>query len=124
MPNTASSPLAVAQARIQALEAELREAQAANQQLGLVSDLSDQNPNPVLRYNAAGERTYANPAAVRLRHQLGPPAAAVRARLRALAVQSLRDSRPHQTELHLRIPLVASVAGAIGRHGMCKRVRD
>ncbi|AMJ64792.1 PAS domain-containing protein [Hymenobacter sp. PAMC 26628] len=111
-----SSPLAVAQARIQALEAELREARAANQQLSLGSGLAQQNPNPVLRYNAAGERTYANPAAVRLRHQLGPlAAAALRVQLRALAVQSLRDGRPHQTELHyeshgLQVSLVPSVA--------------
>lgn len=39
----------------------------------------------MLRYNAAGERTYANPAADRLRHELGPLAAA---QLRALVAQS------------------------------------
>ncbi|AWM34930.1 PAS domain-containing hybrid sensor histidine kinase/response regulator [Hymenobacter nivis] len=99
--SVASSPLAAARARIRALEAALREAQATSHQLSLGAALSDQNPNPVLRYNAAGERTYANPAAVRLRHQLGPVAAAgLRAQLRALAVQSLRDGRPHQTELY------------------------
>ncbi|TPG72237.1 PAS domain-containing protein [Hymenobacter nivis] len=110
------SPLAAAQARIQALEAALREAQAANQQLALASCLPDQNPNPVLRYNAAAERIYANPAAVRLRHQLGAPVAAVlRAQLRALAAQSLRDGQPYQTELRhepygLHVALVPTMA--------------
>ncbi|MFD1466681.1 PAS domain-containing protein [Hymenobacter caeli] len=98
--SAAASPLAAAQARIQALEAELRAAQAANQQLRAAAALPDQNPNPVLRYDAAGERTYANPAAERLRHQLGPPAAAaLRAQLRALVAHSLRAGHPYQTEL-------------------------
>ncbi|OGX91106.1 PAS domain-containing hybrid sensor histidine kinase/response regulator [Hymenobacter coccineus] len=114
--SVASSPLAAAQARIRALEAELREARAAAQQPGPALDLSDHNPNPVLRYNAAGERTYANAAAVRLRHELGAPAAAaLRARLRNLVAQSLRDGRPYQTELRhgphgLQVSLVPSAA--------------
>ena len=96
---SAASLLAAAQARIRALEAELREARAARPP-GLVPGLAEQDPNPVLRYNAAGERTYANPAAERLRHQLGPPAAAaLRAQLRALAAHSRRAGHPHQTEL-------------------------
>ncbi|MGI4885345.1 MAG: PAS domain-containing protein [Janthinobacterium lividum] len=116
MPDATALPLATAQARIQALEAELREAQAANQQLRLATCLPTQDPNPVLCYNAAGERAYANPAADRLRHQLGPPAAAaLRAQLRALAAQSLRDGCPHQTELHheshgLQVSIVPSAS--------------
>ena len=67
----------------------------------------------MLRYNAAGECTYANPAADRLRHELGSLAASLQ--VQALVAQSLHDGRPYQKELRhgpygLQVALVPSAA--------------
>ena len=62
--------------------------------------LSDQNPHPVLRLNAAGERVYANPAARQLFDGLLPTARrALLAQLGAAAATGLREGQPQQVEM-------------------------
>ena len=83
----------------------------AQNQLRLISRIPEQNPNPVLRFNAAGEQVYANPAAFRFHdHLAGAEYAALRTRLKVLAVRALHRNQSHQTQVCIgRHRLQASV---------------
>ena len=72
----------------------------AAEQLRLVSRIPEENPNPVLRFSAAGEQVYANPAAHRYREQLTAEAYAVfHTDLARLATQALGPRQPQQAEV-------------------------
>ncbi|RSK48772.1 PAS domain-containing sensor histidine kinase [Hymenobacter rigui] len=60
--------LAAAHAELLRLEQELAQAR-------MLASVPAQNPNPIFRLTADGQQLYANPAALRLRHELGPEAA-------------------------------------------------
>ncbi|RYF48805.1 MAG: hypothetical protein EOO38_09340 [Cytophagaceae bacterium] len=82
LPNASALP-EVATAPAHAELADLRRQVAA---LQLLANLPEYNPNPILRYDAAGLQLYANPAALALRHGLSrTEQVLVRQRLRAAA---------------------------------------
>ena len=72
----------------------------ATEQLRRVSRIPEENPNPILRFDAAGKRVYANPAAHRYRQQLTEAAyEELRTRLARLATQALGRRQPQQAEM-------------------------
>ncbi len=73
---------------------------AGEAQLRLLARISEQNPNPIMRFNGAGERVYANPATFRFAERLAPAEVqALRSSLRAVAARSLQLAEPQELEV-------------------------
>ncbi|WP_045688892.1 PAS domain S-box protein [Hymenobacter sp. AT01-02] len=76
--------------------------QQAQERVQELSQLAEQSPQPIIRYDAMGEARYANPAAARALHALEQPSEAdVRQVLRQEIARALQAGQPHTFEQRL-----------------------
>jgi signal transduction histidine kinase/DNA-binding response OmpR family regulator len=116
MPTNASASVEAAAAPEHAELADLRR-QVVN--LQLLANLPEHNPNPILRYDAAGRQLYANPAALALRQGLDrAEQVRVRQALRDAAKAGLAGQQVAQVQIgaryfHLNVVTTIPPAGSV-----------